>query len=241
MQGGQTWGAPGGGMAVLEVVMGITVLGAAGAVGGAGARVLLGRLRRGARVPPPWCELAGAALWAATGVAWVAGALPAGWLPAVLGLGWLAVAAAAVDLRHRRLPNALTVPALPVALLLLLPVGPAAVVRGAGGAALAAAVHVAVHLVDRRAVGAGDVKLAAPLGAVLAAVAWPALAFAAVLATLLTGAVAGQRLWADARAGSAAWWGPTGRSVPHGPSMLAATWLVTVALLALGAGGAGGE
>jgi leader peptidase (prepilin peptidase) / N-methyltransferase len=161
----------------------------------------------------------------------------------VLGLGWLAVAAGAVDLRRRRLPNTLTVPALPIALLFLLPVGPAAVVRGAGGAALAVAVHVAVHLVDRRAVGAGDVKLAAPLGAILAAVAWPALALAAVVAALLTAAAAvvgsacGSALGAaptpqPARAGPAAGWGVAGRTVPHGPSMLAATWLVTVGLLA---------
>jgi leader peptidase (prepilin peptidase)/N-methyltransferase len=32
---------------------------------------------------------------------------------------------------------------------------------------------------------------------------------------------------------------PVGQSVPHGPSMLGATWLVTVVLLALGAGGGG--
>jgi leader peptidase (prepilin peptidase) / N-methyltransferase len=178
-------------------------------------------------------------------------------VPAVLGLGWLAVAAGAVDLRHRRLPNALTVPAFPVALLLLLPVGPAAVVRGAGGAVLAAAVHVALHLVDRRAVGAGDVKLAAPLGAVLAAVAWPALVLAAVLAAVFTAVItpvsaavfaaaaatgvpasAESRapVMARARAGPARGWPLSGRAVPHGPSMLMATWLVTVVALALGAG-----
>ncbi len=119
----------------------MAVLGVAGVVAGAGARGLLRRMRRGTRIPPPWCELAVAALWAAAGAAWAAGVLPAMWLPTVLALGWLAVAASAVDLRHRRLPNALTVPALPVALLLLLPVGPAAVVRGAGGAAVALAMN----------------------------------------------------------------------------------------------------
>jgi leader peptidase (prepilin peptidase)/N-methyltransferase len=231
------------GAAVVHLMLPVAVPAVVGVLAGAGARVLLGRMRRGARVPPPWCELGVAALWAATGAAWAAGLLPTGWLPAVLGLGWLAVAAGAVDLRRSRLPNILTVPALPIALLFLLPVGPAAVVRGAGGAALAVAVHVAVHLVDRRAVGAGDVKLAAPLGAVLAAVAWPALALAAVVAALLTataavvGCVSGTVLGAapagaPARASPAAGWGVVGRPVPHGPSMLAATWLVTVGLLA---------
>jgi leader peptidase (prepilin peptidase) / N-methyltransferase len=250
--------APVEGGAVLHTMLPIAVLAAVGVLAGAGARMLLRRLRRGARIPPPRCELGVAAAWAATGAAWAAGGLPAAWLPVVLGLGWLGVAAGAVDLCHRRLPNALTVPALPAALLLLLPVGPAAVVRGAGGAVLAVAVHVAVHLVDRRAVGAGDVKLAAPLGAVLAAVAWPALLLGAVVAALLTSAAAGAGTgavadrapegagargpWrpAAARAGPVRGRGLRGRTVPHGPSMLAATWLVTVALLALGVGDGGG-
>jgi leader peptidase (prepilin peptidase)/N-methyltransferase len=157
------------------------------------------------------------------------------WVPAVLALGWLAVAAGVVDLRHRRLPNALTVPALPVALLLLLPVGPVAVARAACGAAVAVAVHVAFHLVDGRAVGAGDVKLAAPLGAVLAAVAWPALALAAVVAAVASALLA-VAVVINPRAPAGH---PVGQTVPHGPSMLGATWLVTVVLLALGAGGGG--
>lgn len=239
-----------GGTVPVGIALPVVMLSGAGVLAGAGARVLLRRLRRGTRIPPPWCELGVAALWAATGAAWAAGGLPSAWVPAVLGLGWFAVAAGVVDLRHRRLPNALTVPAIPVALLLLLPVGPAAVVRGAGGALLAVAVHAVIHLADRRAVGAGDVKLAAPLGAVLAAVAWPALALGAVLAALLTAlfaavaaigslATAGSRtpLPAAARAGPPRGWRLARQTVPHGPSMLLATWLVTVALLALGAGG----
>ncbi|MHA6625474.1 prepilin peptidase [Pseudonocardia sichuanensis] len=209
---------------------------AVGAGAGAGARLLLRRLRRGARVPVPCCEVAVAVLWAATGAAGALGLLPLVWMPVLLGLGWLAVAAGAVDVLHRRLPDALTVPALPVALLLLLPVGPAAVVRGAGGAAVAVAVHAAVHLLDRRAVGAGDVKLAASLGAVLAAVAWPALAVAAVLAAAFT-AIAGLRGAARARRLP----GPrSGGALPHGPSMLAATWLVVTCLAGVGAAGGAG-
>ncbi|GAA5128930.1 A24 family peptidase [Pseudonocardia adelaidensis] len=247
------------GRAPVGVALPVVMSAGAGVWAGAGARVLLRRLRRGTRIPPPWCELAVAALWAATGAVWAAGGLPGEWVPAVLGLGWLAVAAGAVDLRHRRLPNALTVPAFPVALLLLLPVGPAAVVRGAVGAAVAAAVLVALHLVDRRAVGAGDVKLSAPLGAVLAAVAWPALVLAAVAAASFTAAYAASAAavttvlaavapCARARAGAGPGpagpgppgrWRRTGRAVPHGPSMLLATWLVTVVLLALGVGPGG--
>jgi leader peptidase (prepilin peptidase) / N-methyltransferase len=223
----------------------VAVSAAAGALAGAGARVLLRRLRRGTRIPPPWCELGVAASWAAAGALWAAGALPTAWVAAVLGLGWLTVAAGVVDLRHRRLPNALTVPAFPVALVLLAPVGPAAVVRAAGGAVVAVAVHAALHLADRRAVGAGDVKLAAPLGAVLAAVAWPALPLAAVVAAFCTaalavGAVIGSRASVGRGVAAQPRAGPAERAVPHGPSMLVATWLVTVVLLALGAGAGGG-
>jgi leader peptidase (prepilin peptidase) / N-methyltransferase len=225
--------------AVVGALPVVAVLGAAGVVGGAGARLLLRRLRRGARVPPPWCELAVGAAWTATAAVWVAGLLPDAWLPAVLALGWFAVAAGAVDVAHRRLPDALTLPALPVALLLLVPAGASAVARAAAGAALAAVVHAAVHVVDRRALGAGDVKLAAPLGAVLAAVAWPALVLGAVLAAGLTAVVAVGFAVAGAVPGGGAgrWWG---RSVPHGPSMLAATWLVTLGVLAVGAAGTAG-
>jgi leader peptidase (prepilin peptidase) / N-methyltransferase len=238
-------GTPQPGWAPVGIALPVVMFAGAGVWAGAGARLLLRRLRRGTRIPPPRCELGVAALWAATGAAWAVGGVPGEWVPALLGLGWLAVAAGVVDLRHRRLPNALTVPALPVALLLLLAVGPAAVVRGAAGAAVAVAVHAALHLVDRRAVGAGDVKLAAPLGAVLAAVGWPALVLAAVAAASFTAVLAAVSsavssvLSAGAAAPAPRARAPappavTGRAVPHGPSMLLATWLVTVVLLALG-------
>lgn len=200
---------------------------AAGALAGAGARLLLARLRRGTRVAPPWCELAVAAAWAATGAAWAAGAVPGEWVPALLGLGWLGVAAGAVDLRHRRLPDALTLPALPAAVLLVVPVGLDAVPRALAGAAVLAAGHAAVHLLAPRALGAGDVKLAAPLGAVLAAGSWPALGLAVALAAVLTGVAAAAALACRALPRSAA--------LPHGPSLLLACWLAATAA----AGGAG--
>lgn len=197
------------------------VCGLAGATAGGAARVLLRRLRRGTRVGPPGCEIAVGLGWAAIGAAYAAGALPGRWVPVLLGLAWFGVAAGLVDLRHHRLPDALTLPALPVALLLLVPLGGAAVAWGAAGAAAAVGAHAAVHLYAPGALGAGDVKLAAPLGAVLAAVSWPALLLAAVLASVLT-AVLG--LVTCGR-------GP----LPHGPSML----LATAVLAAAGAVGAG--
>jgi leader peptidase (prepilin peptidase)/N-methyltransferase len=209
-------------MAMRSPVLLLCVLSAAAGVpAGAGARLLLRRLRRGARVPPPWCEVGVALAWGAAGLAVASGAAPVRWLPVLLGLGWLAVAVGAVDVVHHRLPDALTLPALPAALLLLAPLGAEAVLRGLAGAAVASAAYGAVHLVAPASMGGGDVKLAAPLGALLAAVSWPAVALAGVLAAVLTGGAA--VALALARRG--------GRrtALPHGPSMLLAAWVVAVA------------
>ncbi|MDT0352767.1 prepilin peptidase [Pseudonocardia charpentierae] len=191
------------------------VLVVAGLCAGTGARLLLRRLRRGTRVPPPWCELGVASVWGASGAA----AVPVRWLPVLLALGWLAVVAGAVDVLAGRLPDALTLPALPVALLLLVPVGGDTVARGVVGAVVAVAAHAAVHLVAPAAMGGGDVKLAAPLGAVSAAVSWEALALAGVLAALSSGVLAVAVLVRRGRGGA----------VPHGPSMLLAGLLVAAA------------
>jgi leader peptidase (prepilin peptidase) / N-methyltransferase len=192
------------------------LLAAAGLLAGAGARLLLRRLRRGTRVPPPWCELGVALAWGAVGAAAGAGVVPVLWLPVLLGLGWLAVAAGAVDLRHHRLPDALTLPALPLALLLLVPLGAEVVLRAGWGAVMALAAYAAVHLAAPAAMGAGDVKLAAPLGAVLAGVSWEVLVAGGLLAAIFSGAVAGVALLTRGR----------GCAVPHGPSMLLAGLLV---------------
>jgi len=210
-------------------IVAVLLAAAAGFAAGAGARLLLARLRRGVRVRPPVCELAVAVAWGASGGAWAAGALPAAWLPVLLGLGWLGVAAAAVDLAERRLPDALTLPALPAALLLVAPLGGEVVARAAAGAGVAVVAHAALHLVAPPAMGAGDVKLAGPLGAVLAAASWAALALAAVLAALLTAAVA--------VAGRCAGWVARGAAVPHGPSMLLVAWLVATGSAVSGAAG----
>jgi leader peptidase (prepilin peptidase)/N-methyltransferase len=202
------------------VLLGVVLGGGAGVVAGAAARGLVGRLRRGAVVAPPGCVGVAGAAWAVVGGAAAAGALPGAWVPVLLALTWFGVAAGAVDLAHRRLPDALTLPALPAALLLVAPLGPAALGRAAGVAVLAAAAHAAVRLVAPGAMGGGDVKLAAPLGAVLGAVSWPAAVLAAAVAAAATAVLA-----AVLRR----------RSVPHGPSMLLATVLVAAA----GAAGAG--
>jgi leader peptidase (prepilin peptidase)/N-methyltransferase len=205
------------------------LLGVAGLVSGAGARRLLGRMRRGARVPPPWCEFGVALAWAATGAAAAAGAVPVRWLPVLLALGWLAAAAGTVDVLHHRLPDALTLPALPLALLLLLPLGSAAVLRGATGALVAAGAYGVVHLAAPAAMGAGDVKLAAPLGAVLTAASWTAPALAAVLAAAISAVVAVVLVVCSARLTSLRSTRVRSTPLPHGPSMLVAAWIVALA------------
>ena len=115
----------------MEAVLAAAAGSTAGVGAGAGARLLLGRLRRGARIRAGGCE-------AAVGMPVGRDASPAGpWVPCrrrgcrrCSASGWLGVAAGAVDIAHRRLPDALTLPALPVALLLLLPLGPRAVLAG---------------------------------------------------------------------------------------------------------------
>lgn len=242
------------------VVVGAVVFGTAGAAAGAGARSLLRRLRRGARVRAPVCEVTVGIAWAGVGAGWAAGVWPDRWVPVLLALAWFGVAAGAVDLRHHRLPDALTIPAVPVAFLLVVPLGGAALARAGPGALAAVAVHAAVHVGSPGSLGAGDVKLAASLGAVLAAASWGAPLLAAVLASVLTALVAVTVLVVrtDPVRAPAAGPGPGRRrappsagdppgrggqvagsprrprtAVPHGPSML----LATVAVVAVAAAG----
>lgn len=133
-----------------------------------------------------------------------------------LVLGWFAVPLVAADLARRRLPDRLTLPAYPIlglTVALAATTGPGAgmAVRAVVGALLFGGVHLAVRLCAPRALGGGDVKLAGSLGAVLGAVGWAALAVAATLAALITAGIA-----LAARS----------RTAPHGPGLLAATWLV---------------
>ncbi len=205
----------------VDAVSAVCVLGSVGVATGGLTRRLLGTLRRGARVRAPLCELGVGVVWAAAGGLWGTGGLRTEWLPVVLGLGWLGVAAGVVDVRHRRLPDALTLPAGCVAPLVALPLGAAAVGRGLLGSLVAVLGYGAVHALRPDALGAGDVKLAASLGVVLGAASWGALAAAATLAGLFTGVAALVVVGAHRV-------GRRGRGVPHGPSMLAAAWLVTV-------------
>ncbi|TDQ50009.1 leader peptidase (prepilin peptidase)/N-methyltransferase [Actinomycetospora succinea] len=190
--------------------------GGAGALAGLAVRAWLARMRRGALVPVGPCALLLAALWAVACVLVAAHRVPAVWLPAQLVLGVLVVAGSAVDLAVGRLPDALTGPAALAVLAALIPLPPLTLGAGLLGGVVLGGVLAAVHLAAPTALGAGDVKLAPSLGAPLAAAAWPAPVLAVVLACLGVLAVGLAR---------------PAQSVPFGPPLLVATWVIlTVSL-----------
>lgn len=200
--------------------MALVLLGTtSGAMAGLSGRWLLARLRRGINVHSGWLASCVALLW--TVLAWrvASGHLPAWWLPIPLTVTWFAAPLAAVDLTHRRLPDALTLPAYPAiaaatTLTAILSDDWSIPVRAAVGAALLLTLHAVIHLANPPALGAGDVKLSGSIGAALAATGWPSMVVATVLAaatTLLLALIHHRR---DA--------------IPHGPGLLAATCLLTV-------------
>jgi leader peptidase (prepilin peptidase) / N-methyltransferase len=114
------------------------------------------------------------------------------------------------DVRHRRLPNWLTLTGFAAIVLVAFESG-----RGAAallGAAALSVVYLLVHLVSPTAMGAGDVKLALGLGALTGCLGADVWLLAAIGAPLLTAAI-----------GVVARLGWSAKTVPHGPSMCAAS------------------
>ncbi|GAB2633513.1 A24 family peptidase [Nocardia goodfellowii] len=140
-------------------------------------------------------------------------------------LAGLCVVLSGWDLRERRLPNSLTGTLLLGVLGYAL--GTAQFTAAMVGALLLAVPYLLVHLVAPHALGAGDVKLAAGLGAAAGLGGAHTWVCAAVAAPFLTAGVGVVALCADRirrRTQSA---GPY--AVPHGPAMCAATLLALVA------------
>ncbi len=133
-------------------------------------------------------------------------------------LAWLAVLSF-FDIRDRRLPNWLTMPGALAILAVATAIG-----RGLPallGAFALAGLYLVVHLIAPAAMGAGDVKLAAGVGALTAAFGYDVWVLAAIAAPLLTATVA--CVAAVRRSNSV---------VPHGPSMCMATLVAaTLAIL----------
>jgi leader peptidase (prepilin peptidase)/N-methyltransferase len=173
-----------------------------------------------ARLGPRRLPVALLAALLAGGVGARFGAAPA--LAPYLLVTLLGVLLAAVDVRCRRLPDPLVLPAVPVVAALLAVAGgwPAA-----GRALLAAAAlaggYLLLSLLPGAPVGGGDVTLAGLLGLCLGWLGWPHAVLGAGLPFLLNAPVL-LVLLALRRAGR-------GSRVPFGPAMLVAAWLVVVA------------
>ncbi len=128
--------------------------------------------------------------------------MPAAWL-------WMAVLTG-YDIRQRRLPNWLTLPGF--AMIMVVATGSGRGPAAALGAGVLATVYLLAHEVAPTAMGAGDVKLALGLGALTGCFGGDVWLLAAIGAPLLTAVIGGV-----ARLG----WSTT--TVPHGPSMCAAS------------------
>lgn len=194
-----------------------------GALAGAAGHRLLLTLRRGTSVHIGWCAGGVGALWSIVAWRFTTGSLPWWWLPIPATLAWFGVLLVATDLRHSRLPNALTLPAYPV----LAAATAVAASQTSWNLALSATLgalalyclYAAVHLLRPTALGGGDVKLSGTVGAALGAVGWPAVLVGTTLAAILT-----LTLQAVAPKQSRTRW-RTG--IPHGPGLLTATYLLT--------------
>lgn len=195
------------------------VLGSAlGAAAGAALRLLLRNLRRGVVLRVGWLEAAGASTTAA--------GLVLAWSAPTLGLvlfaGLLLVALSGVDIVHHRLPDAITLPALPLAAVAVLATnlvhpGSGSMLRAGSCAVVLWSLFAAASRMSAAAMGGGDVKLVPTLGLLMGYVSAGAvigLAMAFVLSALvvLVGLVV-RRL----RLNSA---------IPLGPYLLLGCWSV---------------
>jgi leader peptidase (prepilin peptidase)/N-methyltransferase len=147
-------------------------------------------------------------------------------LPAYLFFAAISVVLTVIDLDTRRLPDAIVLPAYPVALAFgVVTVGSHGwwpMERAFIGGAVLAGLYLALwYLTGGRGLGYGDVKLAGLVGGYAAWLGWGSLVAAGFGAFLLGGAV-GVVLMAAGRAGRRT-------ALPFGPFMLAAAWLAVFA------------
>jgi len=134
-------------------------------------------------------------------------------LPAFLALAFVAVVLTLIDISHRRLPNAIVLPAVPVFVALLAVTGEwGALLRAVAAGAALFAFYLTIALISPRGMGMGDVKLAALVGTALGWIGWGALLVGAFAAFVL-GACGGLILIA-VRGGSRK------TAIPFGPWML---------------------
>jgi leader peptidase (prepilin peptidase)/N-methyltransferase len=149
-----------------------------------------------------------------------------GWrLPAYLFFAAVTITLTLTDLDHKRIPNRILYPSIPVALGLL---AVAALGEGEwgnlgrafGGGLAYFGVWAAVAVITRGGFGMGDVKLSFFLGLYLAYLSWRALVVGAFLAVLIGGVVS-LALLVTRRKGRR-------DQVPFGPSLVAGAWLAVI-------------
>ena len=109
-------------------------------------------------------------------------------------LGALGVALAAIDISVQRLPNALTLPAYPILIVLLAPAAltghdAGALARALVGGVVLAAAYMVLALLRPGQLGGGDIKLAGLAGLALGWLGWPALVAGAALGFVLSAVV----------------------------------------------------
>ena len=194
---------------------------AVGAAVGWGIRWLLAVLRRGAVLRAGVAEaICALVTGVGVGLAWGSPLVAL-----VLWAGWLGVALGAVDIRHHRLPDALTLPAIPITMLV---VGFTEWVRPESGSVVTALVVATVlsllflllAVVAPSGMGQGDVKLVPSLALMTGFVSIAA-AVVSALAAFVLGAG-----WAVVGLASRRMTMTT--AILLGPFLLAGCWLVLV-------------
>jgi leader peptidase (prepilin peptidase)/N-methyltransferase len=202
--------------AMIALVAGATVLGA-----GLGATVAPWWADRESRSPArsgPRTRVAGAVVTAAAFGVLVARVGADAILPAFLVMMVAGTAISIVDLRERRIPNRMLLVAGPTVAVLLvaglmLRGDPGRILAMLGGAAALFALYFVIALIAPAAMGMGDVKLAALLGAALGAAGWTAW-LAGLLAAFLIGGIVSLVALATRRV-------TLRGSIPFGPWMIA--------------------
>lgn len=191
----------------------------AGAAAGVGIRLLLAALRRGAVLRRGVLELAAAVVTGlGVGLIW-----PDPTVPLVVWAGLLAVALGAVDLLHHRLPDALTLPAIPISVMLTGVVELASprtgnLLTGIGAAIVGTGLFWALAALAPRAMGLGDVKLLPSLAVITGYLSVSTAVLAVVIAFVLGAAAALLGLAVRRLSLTSA--------IPFGPFLLAGCWLV---------------
>lgn len=191
------------------------------------SRRWLGRLARGAVIRPGLIEIPSALI---SGLGMVLARSDPRWLP-LLWIGVLGVPLTAVDLKHHRLPDAITLPAIPITMAVVTVaglIGDGSPLRALLGGLLLGGAFYALALAAPRAMGRGDAKLAFSVGIALGYLSWSALLIGVFLAFLL-GSLAGLVGVAVRRLRLTS-------HIAFGPAMMVACWLVLAVPELAGAG-----